>query len=100
MNTLQPNQLQSISTSQRLHKTPYRYRGCETPSPRPVKKSRHTKLNKPTHGMFNILKSTVVPYEQGSSFFFFLLITWKLECTYIELSFFVRYFFLINNKFY
>ena len=61
MNTPQPKQLQSIRTTQRLDKAPYKNRGCETPSPRPIKKSRHTELNKPTHGMFNILKSAVVP---------------------------------------
>jgi hypothetical protein len=49
MNKPQPKQLQRIRTTQRLDKAPYRNRGCETPSPRPIKKSRQTELNKPTH---------------------------------------------------
>ena len=61
MNMPQPKQLQIISTTQGFDNTPNRSWGCETPSPRLIKKSTYTELNKPTHWMFNILKSTVVP---------------------------------------
>ena len=49
MNTLQPKELQIISTTQGFDKSPNRSRGCETPSPRPIKKRTHTKLDKPAH---------------------------------------------------
>jgi hypothetical protein len=49
MNTPQPKQLQIISTTQGFDKTPNRSRGCETPSPRLIKKSTYIELNKPTH---------------------------------------------------
>jgi hypothetical protein len=42
MNTQQPKELQIISTTQRLDETPNKNRGCETPSPRPIKKGINT----------------------------------------------------------